>query len=91
MLSVFCSVQWNRLGDQEDGLKLLMGLEVHLNSNISGISAAQEGKLQSHFSIVFFLFFFSWLCNVVYLPSVIQEQFQIRKEVKEWRCYCGGL
>lgn len=55
MLSVFCSAQCNRTGDQEDGLKLLMGLEIQLNSNIGGISAAQEGKLQRHFSIVLFL------------------------------------
>lgn len=28
MLSEFCSAQCNRIGDQEGGLKLLMGLEI---------------------------------------------------------------
>ena len=55
MLSVFCSTQCNRIGDQEDGLKVPMGLEVWLSSNVSGISDAQVGRLQSHFSIVLFL------------------------------------
>lgn len=55
MLSVFCSAQCNRISDQEDGLKVLMGLEIWLNSNTSGIRAAQEVKLQSCFSIVLFL------------------------------------
>lgn len=52
MLSVFCSAQCNRIGDQEDGLKLLLGLEIQLSINKSDTSAAEEGKLQSHFSIV---------------------------------------
>lgn len=34
MLSVFCSAQCNRIGDQGNGLKLLMGLEIQLNSNV---------------------------------------------------------
>lgn len=34
MLSVFCSAQRNRIDDQGDGLKLLMGLEKQLNSNV---------------------------------------------------------
>lgn len=55
MLSVFCSAQCNRIGDQEYGLKLLMWLGIWLNSNVCGISAAQEVKLQSYFSTVLFL------------------------------------
>lgn len=55
MLSVFCSAQCNRTGDEEDGLKLLMLLEIQLNSNIRAVSGAQEGKLQSHSPMVLLL------------------------------------